>query len=72
MAVGFHHQLVLTHAFLKGKGRHARLMANLLTMRLVRPRLTCVGGEASITVVEGFMINTLPPYVQQTRDSSAI
>ena len=51
MAVRFHHQLVWIHAFPNGNGRHARLMADLLAMRLGRPRLTWGGGEASITTV---------------------
>jgi fido (protein-threonine AMPylation protein) len=40
VAVRFHHQLVLIHAFANGNGRHARLLADLLIMRLGRPRLT--------------------------------
>ena len=51
MAVRFHHQLVWIHAFPNGNGRHARLMADLLAMRLGRPRLTWGGGETSITTV---------------------
>jgi len=51
MAVRFHHQLVWIHAFPNGNGRHARLMADLLTMRQGRPRLTWGGGETSITSV---------------------
>lgn len=51
MAVRFHHQLVWIHAFPNGNGRHARLMADLLAMRLGRQRLTWGGGEASITTV---------------------
>jgi Fic-DOC domain mobile mystery protein B len=50
-AVRFHHQLVWIHAFPNGNGRHARLMADLLAMRLGRPRLTWGGGEASLTSV---------------------
>jgi Fic-DOC domain mobile mystery protein B len=34
IAVRFHHRLVQIHAFPKGNGRHARLMADLLVMRL--------------------------------------
>lgn len=30
----FHHRLVLIHPFPNGNGRHARLMADLLVMRL--------------------------------------
>jgi fido (protein-threonine AMPylation protein) len=51
MVVRFHHQLVWIHAFPNGNGRHARLMADLLALRLGRPRLTWGGGEASITTV---------------------
>ena len=51
MAVRFHHQLVWIHAFPNGNGRHARLMADLLAMRLGRPRLTWGGGKASMTTV---------------------
>ena len=50
-AIRFHHQLVWVHAFPNGNGRHARLMADLLVMRLGRPRLTWGGGEASIASV---------------------
>jgi Fic family protein len=32
--VRFHHRLVWIHAFPNGNGRHARLMADLLAMRL--------------------------------------
>ena len=53
-AVRFHHQLVWIHAFPNGNGRHARLMADLLAMRLGRPRLTWGGGEASIATVGEF------------------
>ena len=34
IAVRFHHQLVLIHAFPNGNGRHARLMADALIMNL--------------------------------------
>lgn len=40
LAVSFHHQLVWIHAFPNGNGRHARLMADELAQRLVRPRFT--------------------------------
>ncbi len=36
----FHHQLVWIHAFPKGNGRHARMIADHLVMRLGRPRLS--------------------------------
>jgi Fic-DOC domain mobile mystery protein B len=48
MAVRFHHQLVWVHAFPNGNGRHARLMADLLLMRLGYPRLTWGDSAASI------------------------
>jgi Fic-DOC domain mobile mystery protein B len=51
VAVRFHHQLVLIHAFPNGNGRHARLMADLLITRLGRPRLTWGGASASLTPV---------------------
>lgn len=34
IAVRFHHRLVFIHPFANGNGRHARLMADLLVMRL--------------------------------------
>ncbi len=34
IAVRFHHRLVLIHPFPNGNGRHARLMADLLVMRM--------------------------------------
>jgi fido (protein-threonine AMPylation protein) len=40
ITVRFHHQLVWIHAFANGNGRHARLMADLLAMRLGRARLS--------------------------------
>jgi Fic-DOC domain mobile mystery protein B len=51
LAVRFHHQLVWIHAFPNGNGRHSRLMADLLAMRLGHPRLTWGGGEAAINTV---------------------
>ncbi len=51
IAVRFHHQLVWIHAFPNGNGRHARLTADLLAMRLSRPRLTWGRSEASIESV---------------------
>lgn len=44
-AVRFHHQLVWIHPFPNGNGRHARLMADLLLLRLGRSRLSW-GGDA--------------------------
>lgn len=40
IAVRFHHRLVLIHPFPNGNGRHARLIADLLTMKLGAPALT--------------------------------
>jgi Fic-DOC domain mobile mystery protein B len=39
IAVRFHHRLVQVHPFPNGNGRHSRLMADLLVMRLERERL---------------------------------
>jgi Fic-DOC domain mobile mystery protein B len=52
VAVRFHHQLVWIHAFANGNGRHARLMADLLAMRLGRPRLTW-GGKSDALISGG-------------------
>jgi Fic-DOC domain mobile mystery protein B len=40
LAIRFHHRLVWIHPFPNGNGRHARLMADLLALRLERPRFT--------------------------------
>jgi Fic-DOC domain mobile mystery protein B len=40
IAVRFHHRLVSIHPFPNGNGRHARLMADLLVVRLNQPRFT--------------------------------
>jgi Fic-DOC domain mobile mystery protein B len=40
IAVRFHHRLVLIHPFPNGNGRHARLIADALVMKLGRPALT--------------------------------
>jgi len=40
IAVRFHHRLVQIHPFPNGNGRHSRLMADLLVMRLGRERFT--------------------------------
>ena len=50
-AVRLHHPLERSHAVPNGNGRHARLTADLLVIRLERPRLTWGGGEASITTM---------------------
>ncbi len=39
-AVRFHHALVFIHPFPNGNGRWSRLMADVLTVRLGRPRFT--------------------------------
>src|ERR1700733_15039715 len=44
IAVRFHHRLVQIHTFPNGNGRHARLMADLLVMRLGGGRV--LGGRA--------------------------
>ena len=40
IAVRFHHRLVLIHPFPNGNGRHARLIAEVLIMKLDRPAFT--------------------------------
>jgi Fic-DOC domain mobile mystery protein B len=40
IAVRFHHRLVQIHPFPNGNGRHARLMADLLVMRLAGERFS--------------------------------
>jgi Fic-DOC domain mobile mystery protein B len=40
IAARFHHRLVAIHPFPNGNGRHARLVADLLVVRLGRPRFT--------------------------------
>ena len=37
IAVRFHHRLVLIHLFPNGNGRHARLIADVLAVKLGRP-----------------------------------
>jgi len=46
IAVRFHHRLVQIHPFPNGNGRHARLMADLLVMRLEGTRFSW--GSASL------------------------
>ena len=46
LAVRFQHRLVVIHPFPNGNGRHARLMADLLIMRLSGARFTW--GSASL------------------------
>jgi Fic-DOC domain mobile mystery protein B len=40
IAVRFHHRLVVIHPFPNGNGRHARLIADILAMKLRRPAFT--------------------------------
>ena len=40
IAVRFHHRLVYIHPFPNGNGRHARLIADVLVMKLNRPAFT--------------------------------
>lgn len=47
IAVRFHHRLVAIHPFPNGNGRHARLIAEALVMKLGRPTLTW--GAADLT-----------------------
>ena len=47
--VRFHHQLVWIHPFPNGNGRHARMMADHLIVRLGRPRLSW--GSASLDTI---------------------
>ena len=49
--VRFHHQLVWIHAFPNGNGRHARLMADLLAVRLGHKQLTWGSDEAKLIAV---------------------
>lgn len=51
IVVRFHHQLVWIHAFPNGNGRHARLMADILTVRLGLPNMTWGGGTVALTSV---------------------
>lgn len=51
IVVRFHHRLVWIHAFPNGNGRHARLMADMLTVRLGLPRMTWGGGTVLLTSV---------------------
>lgn len=45
IAIRFHHALVSVHPFSDGNGRWSRLMADVLTARLERPRFTWGGGD---------------------------
>ena len=45
IAARFHHRLVSIHPFANGNGRHARLMADLLLLRLGQERFTWGAGN---------------------------
>jgi len=45
IAIRFHHALVSVHPFSDGNGRWSRLMADVMTARLERPRFTWGGGD---------------------------
>lgn len=47
IAVRFHHRLVAIHPFPNGNGRHARLMADMLAMRLGGTAFTWSGGDTA-------------------------
>jgi Fic-DOC domain mobile mystery protein B len=49
LAVRFHHRLVAIHPFPNGNGRHARLAADLLVMRLGRSRFSWGSGGLANT-----------------------
>jgi len=46
LAVRFHHRLVHIHPFPNGNGRHSRLLADVLVVRLGRPRFSW--GQANL------------------------
>ena len=58
IAVRFHHRLVFIHPFPNGNGRHARLIADIIAMKLGRPAFTWGSthlvkeGEARTTYLE--------------------
>jgi len=58
IAIRFHHRLVLIHPFPNGNGRHARLIADVIAMKLGRPAFTWGSanlvkeGEARTTYLE--------------------
>lgn len=47
IALRFHHRLVAIHPFPNGNGRHARLAADLLAVKLGQPRFTWGQGNIS-------------------------
>lgn len=58
IAVRFHHRLVFIHPFPNGNGRHARLIADMIAMKIGRPAFTWGSanlvkeGEARTTYLE--------------------
>lgn len=48
LAIRFHHQMVWIHAFPNGNGRHARLLADMLVMRMGNSRFSW-GGDSLIS-----------------------
>jgi Fic-DOC domain mobile mystery protein B len=63
IAVRLHHRLVLIHPFPNGNGRHARLIADLLVLKLGRPALSW--GSANL-VKEG---EARTRYLEAIRDA---
>jgi Fic-DOC domain mobile mystery protein B len=61
LAIRFHHQLVWIHPFPNGNGRHARLLADTLVLRLGQARFTW--GSASLAS----MGDTRTRYLQALR-----
>jgi len=51
LAVRFHHRLVWIHPFPNGNGRHARMMADLITQQATRPPFSW-GGASLIATLE--------------------
>jgi Fic-DOC domain mobile mystery protein B len=58
IAIRFHHRLVFIHSFPNGNGRHARLIVDIIAMKLGRPAFTWGSanlvkeGEARTTYLE--------------------
>lgn len=61
IAVRFHHRLVAIHPFANGNGRHARLAADLLAIRLGVPRFSWGGADlaASASTVRARYVDAL-------------
>lgn len=51
IAARFHHRLVAIHPFSNGNGRHARLAADLLALKIGRPRFSW-GGKTLVGATE--------------------